>query len=745
MLKRSILICTALAAPSIAHAQEGSVTELDTRDNSAAVASADQPAPSGAPQAPQAQSSSDSDIVVTARRREERLQEVPMSVSAIPAASLASAGVSNAHDLTQVVPGVVFAQAGATVQPSIRGVGNRSTGRSNDPSVAIYIDGFYYPSTAGLAFDLLELQRVEVLRGPQGTLFGRNATGGLINYITVDPQFETRGSVSLRAGSFGELSGRAYITGAISDTIAADLAVSAYRDDGYITDLINGGHANDRTAFSIRSKWLFQVSEHTRLTLTGAYNDVDDPTAQTYQPLNQNTRGRFLSPILPTRPWQTATSAATPIRIGYSQAVATARLTHDFEGLTLFFEGSYQGDHSPNSADSDGSTAVLAASSATHAGVHAKTAEVRLVSTGSGPFQWVAGVFGFQAYSWTLPQISPTFTNQVRVREARLYGRNWTRSLAGFLELNYSITPALRATLGGRYTYEDRHFNARQDTVTLATGATTILAFDGTISFQRFTPRAVLQYIFSPRANIYASYNRGFKSGFFNTTSVTGASVEPEDLDAYEVGFHTEPVPGVLLNGAAYYYNYQNLQVSARDPVSGLSTTQNAAQSRIKGAEIEMVASLGHGTRLRLGASYNHAVYTSFPLAQVTVPRADGAGNDQPFLDVSGNHLPRTPEFTANAGLEHTSHFRQGDLGIGLNAYYSSKNYYEPSNRITQNGYVLINGEISWQFSNGLRLAVWGTNLTNHAVLMLAVPSTNGDMVVYDQPRRIGGSIGYRF
>jgi len=745
MLKRGVIICTALAVPSIAHAHDGSVTERDSRDNGAAVASADQPAPSDATPAPAARASSDADIVVTARRREERLQEVPMSVTALPAASLASAGVNNAHDLTQVVPGVVFAQAGATVEPTIRGVGNRSTGRSNDPSVAIYIDGFYYPSTAGLAFDLLELQRVEVLRGPQGTLFGRNATGGLINYITVDPQFTTRGSVSLRAGSFGEVSGRFYITGPIGDNVAADFAASVYRDDGYISDLVNGGHANDRTAVSFRSKWLFQLGARTRLTLTGAYNDVNDPTAQTYQPLNQNTRGRFLSSVLPTRPWQTATSLATPIRIGYSQVATTARLAHDFSGVTLFLEGSFQADHSPNAADSDGSTAVLAASSATHAGVHAKTAEARLVSTGSGPFQWVAGVFGFQAYSWTLPQISPTFTNQVRVREARLFGRNWTRSLAGFLELNYSITQALRLTLGGRYTYEDRHYNARQDTVTLATGATTTLNFDGTISFQRFTPRAVLQYVFSPRANIYASFNRGFKSGFYNTTSVSGNSVSPEDLDAYEAGFHTEPVPGVLFNGAAYYYNYQNLQVSARDPVSGLSTTQNAAQSRIKGAEIEVIASLGHDTRLRLGGSYNHSVYTSFPLALITVPRADGAGNDQPFADVTGNFLPRTPEFTGNVGLDHTSHFQQGDLGIGLNAYYSSRNYYEPSNRITQNAYVLINGEISWRFRNGLRLAIWGTNLTNHPVLMLAVPSTNGDMVVYDQPRRIGGSIGYRF
>src|SRR6476620_8479682 len=189
------------------------------------------------------------DIVVTATRREERLQDVPVTVTAITAQSLAVADVATVRDLTQVIPGFVGSRNAGVFQPVIRGVGSTGISTGDEPNVATYIDGVYQPETGANWIDLVEVERVEVLRGPQGTVFGRNATGGLINIITPDPSFDTRGRVSARYGRLrndaGQADVRAYVTGGLNETVAADFAGLYRNTDGYIVDLFRGGHVGD--------------------------------------------------------------------------------------------------------------------------------------------------------------------------------------------------------------------------------------------------------------------------------------------------------------------------------------------------------------------------------------------------------------------------------------------------------------------------------------------------------------------
>jgi len=693
---------------------------------------------------PQSGDASAGDIVVTARRREERLQEVPVSVTAVDGGTLAKAGVNNTADLPAVVPGLRFPRSGQSQQPTIRGVGNRASGTANESSIAIYIDGFYQPDSYASAFTLLQTQRIEVLRGPQGTLFGRNSTGGLINIITADPGRQLEGNVELRAGSFNEFSGKAYLSGPLSNSVAADIAVYGYRNSGYIKDLVNGGKINPRRAFAARSKWIFDIGDNTRLIVSGSYMNDKDPSTYAYQPLNGNTRGKLFGAPIPQKPRQSALSSATPPALLVRQSLATARLTHDLGWGTLFVEGSYGHTMNRYSADGDASTALIGASGG-HFKMDYQTAEARLVSSGTGPFQWIVGVFGFHAKTFIDPLRVPTYTNQVLTSESLLTGTAPARSLAAFAEVNYEITPHLRATLGGRYTYEKRGYTARSDVTNFLTGAKNVQTVDRDISFKRFTPRAIVQYVFSRQANVYASFSTGFKSGVFNAGSIAGTSVEPEKIKAYEAGIKTEPVRGLILNGSVFHYDYNNLQVSARDPQGGPSIFANAAQAKISGGEVEAIASLGRDTKLRFGAAYLDAKYKNFTRAQVFDPNATLTGNNAATRDVSGNRIQQSPKLTLSSTIDHVEKFDAGDLGSSLSVYYSDAFYWDAANRISQKSYVLLNGEISWRFKNGLRLAVWGENLANENVFLTVVPSANGDAVVYDRPRRGGVSVSYSF
>jgi len=684
------------------------------------------------------------DIVVTARSSEERLQEVPVSVTAVDGGTLAKAGVNNTADLPAVVPGLRFPRSGQSQQPTIRGVGNRASGTANESSIALYIDGFYQPDSYASAFTLLQTQRIEVLRGPQGTLFGRNSTGGLINVITADPGRRFKGNFELRAGSFQELSGKGYLSGPISNSVAADIAIYGYRNSGYIDDLVNGGNINHRRAFAARSKWIFDLGDDTRLVVSGSYMSDKDPSTYAYQPLNGNTRGKLFGAPIPLKPRQSALSNATAPSLIVQQSLGTARLTHNFDWATLSVEGSYGHTMNRFSADSDASTALLGGSSG-HFKMDYQTAETRLVSSGSGPLQWIVGLFGFHAKTFIDPLSVPTFTNQVLTSESLLTGTAPARSLAAFAEINYEIIPGLRATVGGRYTHEKRGYTARSDVTNFTTGATSFQTVDRDISFKRFTPRAILQYVFSPQANIYASYSTGFKSGVFNAGSIAGTSVDPEKIKAYEAGFKTEPVRGLILNGSAFHYDYRNLQVSARDPAGGPSIFANAAKAKISGGELEAIASIGKDTKLRFGAAYLDAKYKEFTRAQVFDPNSTLTGNNAATRDVSGNRIQQSPKLTLSSTIDHAVKFDAGDLGLSLTAYYSDKFYWDPGNRIAQPSYVLVNGEVSWRFKNGLRLAVWGENLANEDVFLTVVPSTNADAVVYDRPRRGGVSLSYSF
>ena len=340
------------------------------------------------------------DVVVVATRREERLQAIPVAVTALTNQTVQSAGIQDVRSLTQGVPGFFGGKNIGLFLPVFRGVGSSSVSAADEANVATYIDGVYQPAPFSTYIDLGEVERVEVLRGPQGTVFGRNATGGLINVITPDPSFNLHGSFTARYGRLrndaSDIDLKAYVTGGLSRTLAADLSLIYRRTDEYIADLVRGGYLGGNRVVDVRSKLLWRPTSTAQLILTAEYADQNGST-NTTQPLNGNTAGRrFAGAIVPTQAWQTAVDTVPVLNFDRLNLALRSRFELGFANLET--ATGYMHTRTIQVTDSDASNIPLGVVAVNQPNIDTDSIsqELRLLSAGSGPFQWLVGVYGFQ-------------------------------------------------------------------------------------------------------------------------------------------------------------------------------------------------------------------------------------------------------------------------------------------------------------------------------------------------------------
>ncbi|MGE3468389.1 MAG: TonB-dependent receptor [Pyrinomonadaceae bacterium] len=693
------------------------------------------------------------EIVVTATRREERLQEVPVTITAITAQSLANADVSTVRDLTQVVPGFNGGRSSAIFQPTIRGVGSTGISVGDEPNVATYINGVYQPEAAANWTDLVEIERVEVLRGPQGTVFGRNATGGLINVITPDPKFTAGGRFAVKYGRMrndaADVDLRGYVTGPLTSDVAGDIAV-LYKDvGGYIDDLVRPGNGlGDFRVIDVRSKLLFEPGDRGRIIITGEIFDQDSHDGA-YQPYENNTIARNdPGVILPTGPWQAAVKIQDPKDPApyfnlrrYNLALHT-RL--EFEALNLETTTGYLDYDWYQRNDNDASN-IFYGEFPVHFFSESISQEVRLLSTGSGRLQWLlGGYFYYLDGGSSLAILTRAGANQF---DPEMTVKSW----AGFAESTLEVVESLFVTAGLRYTTEDRTF---KQTVNgrLLTAPVPGWPADGKAeaSFNKWTYRGAVRWQFADDANIYASYGTGFKSGVFNATGGPFA-VRPETLTAIEGGIKADPLPWLRTNLSVYHNDYKDLQAQAKDAQGVTFILQNAANAKIYGGEFELTASPNADLNIRGAIAYIHARYEDFPAAQAFTPRTNAAGvliggNDVFAADASGKTMIRAPKFTFNLGFDWATDMAGGRLGFAGNVFHSTKVYHDFLNIFFQKPYTLTNAQASWTTPNEKwRFSLWATNLTNEKVwqtLRVGALSTDG---LYEQPRKIGVGAEVRF
>jgi len=678
------------------------------------------------------------DIVVTATRREARLQDVPVAVTAITGDSLAAADVSTLRTLTQVVPGFIGSRNMGVFQPVIRGVGSTGISIGDEPNIATYVDGVYQPESAANWIDLVEVERVEVLRGPQGTTFGRNATGGLINVITPDPSFDFRGKASVRVGRMrndaGDYDARMYVTGPISETAALDFASLFRKNDGYIKDLVRGGTLGGQRVIDLRSKLLLKPADNVKVVLTGEFFDQQS-TTNAPQPIDGNTLGRsFPGVILPRGPWETSLTRVPVLDL--RRWTAALHVSVDLGTVNLESTSGFLNLRFYQETDSDASNIDIGNFPALFA-TESGSSELKLSSTNAGPFQWLVGGYFYQFGGHA--DISPfaTTTPPSPLVGPHLQPELSNRSFAGFGEGTYEIAGGLFVTLGGRYTTEKRSFTQ------ILNGNTVVN--DVSKTFNKFNYKVGARYEITSRTNVYATHSTAFKSGVYNMAATLSTPVLPEEITAYEVGLKTDPLPWLRINLATYYYDYKNLQLQARAANSPAWILQNAANAEIYGGELETFISPFDGLKLRAAVAYTHARYKDFTAAQGFIPRATG-GNIVATADASDNVMTRAPKWSGNFGADYTTAMGEGTFGASANLSWSSRVYYDFLNIFSQPSYTLTNASIFWTpDSQAWKASLWVTNLTNEKVfqtIRLGSFSTDG---FYEQPRKIGASFEVRF
>ncbi|QKS00272.1 TonB-dependent receptor [Sphingomonas sp. CL5.1] len=675
------------------------------------------------------------DIVITAQHREERLQDVPIAVTAVSGDSLARSGVTDTRQLTQSMPSVVFSRVNSSFQPYIRGVGTRNANIGDESNVSLYIDGVYQPVMSSLGFDLVNVERIEVLRGPQGTLFGRNSTGGLINIITPDPTQELSGSVVARVGSYGEKSLQGYISTGIAPGVSIDLTGSIGGDTGYIKDLVNGGYRGDRSSEVARAKILIEPTANFRMVLTGNYTRYADSSSVSEQPFRGNSTGaRAPVPILPTGPWQTAIDTPTNAKSKTYSASLQTRLT--LESFNIETMSAYINSKAVSITDSDATTKPIGSVIAPQSSYYIEN-EIRALSTGDSAFSWIVGAFqlsgkgsfdGLESYA-NGALVSRTFTRQEVV------------SYAGFGEGTLRFGP-VSLIAGARYSTEKRNYEAHT--------ATAIAVPFRESSNNKVTYRFSAQYKFSPSANVYASYSRGFKSGVYNgfaTTVAAASPTRPETIDSYEIGFKTDPLNWLRINGSLFHYDYTDIQQSARDPVTTLVLLFNAASAKVDGAELEATVRVSRNFNIRGYGTYLRAKYDSFPTAQIFRPMPTLGNSSIAPYDASGKDMIRAPRSTVGVNFDWSHDTDVGTFGVAGNIFHSAKYYWDFENRLTQPAYTMINGDISFSPAgmDNLRLSVFVRNLANEVVYSQMTSTATADKAGFERPRTFGASAAFKF
>ena len=667
------------------------------------------------------------DIIVTAQRQEQNIQKVPIAVTAIGGAQLEQRGITSVLDLSGAVPGLQFQSYGGVQLPFLRGIGATGSTLGNESSVASYIDDVYFARVPSSFGDLRNVERVEVLKGPQGTLFGRNATGGVINIITRDPSHDTHVDGSVGYGRFQAVQGNLYATTGLSDKVAVDLSLTGKRSDGFGKNLTTGSGYGYDDGYLIRSKLLFEPSDATKFVLSG-FNSYSQDSGQkgafpgtavgTLSPPNQVFRSEDIGFYNSIANLNNDKYKFWGVSLRAEQELSFARLISISAYSRLNEVHHFDADYEPR----EDRTVNI------HSRLDLFTQELRLISLPGSSLSWVAGLYYYN---------NKSSYRDVKLLAPLLYGPGGlfapsyqrTISYAGFAQVTYEIAPRLKLTGGLRYTQDRVSAFGRVILQTIPPVSLLNLPKDST-KLNRLTFRAGADYQVAPDALVYASFSRGAKANTYNILTFSGKPNAPERLDAYEIGFKSTLFDRRLrFNGALFYYDVKNPQVQ----LLNLGTVQfsNAGGSRVKGAEFEAQAILGGGLTGRASFSYLDSKYTNYGSrnaagnivngAPSTIPDlVNGGAIAGPAIDARGQYTPLAAKTTFNLGLDYAVTTSIGKFLATVDLYHNSGYFFEPDNFLHQKAYDLLDAQIRYSPNQKYSVRFWGRNLLDRKHIIAA-------------------------
>ena len=728
-------------------------------------------------EAPGIAAPSSSDIVVTARRREERLQDVPIAVSAVDASALDSRGLDNVTQISQIAPNIQFTpgQGGNSggIAPFIRGVGENDFIITSDPAVGVYIDGVYVARTFGATTELLGIDRIEVLRGPQGTLFGKNTVGGAINIVSAVPGREQKIEADLRYGSFNTVRGRVYAETPLSDSWSLGVAALGEFGEGW-QKIPSGDNLGNRKVMAGKLALhydgegldaVLQVDGLHRRQHSAPHSMI--AFTPTFFSFLQST---FLTPCCTVPGDIDRTDSNSELNKDQTDAVnASLTLTKDLGGATLKSITAYRYVDALFGRDGDASSQVnyagdihderarqisqelqlsldLGGRGTLLLGAFAYREKTRdntrlIVADGLFPALVAAGLDPFPTPDGPIPASALDFNIDFRNRQR-------TDNLALFANGNYEVADGLSLELGARYTWEKKKFF--QSATRIYSGEPLLAgtpSYTLEKSWDAFTPRASLSYKFRPNLMAYASYSRGFRSGGFNgrpTSLEEIGSYDPEYLTSYEAGLKTGFGGIATINLAVFRNEYRDQQilVSTVSPTTGLIVVrnENAGRSRIQGIELEGAFKVSPRFTVTGALGLLDAKYLDYVSVIGGVP-----------TDVSSRELKQAPDITANASAVYQAPLSDNVEGVlRLDAAYKSQVFVDAENTplLRQPDHAILNASAELRFADsGLSVRVGVDNITDRRIITAGYDASTSfgfTEAYYSPPRRYSITLALR-
>ena len=686
------------------------------------------------------------EIVITAQKRSENMQDVPITVDHVSGKQLEAMGVKSTEDLSVAIPGLNYTVATGYSAPYLRGIGSNNVGPGTESPVATYVDGVYIATPTAAVFALNGVAQVDVLKGPQGTLFGRNATAGVIQVTTLDPSQTPSGEASVGYGNYDSYEGSVYLTGALADGLSANIsALIQNQDKGFGHNLTLNREINKTTTGAVRSKILWDATPVTQVTLGLDYTYLRTSEGISWRPVN----GALT--VLGTRftgGSQDIISDIQPI-VRDHQGGVSLKVDHDLGWARFLTIAAYRRERIYQTIDGDYGLPLPILEYDAQTDTTQDSLEFQLLSPKSSSITWVVGAYGFYS-SGKYDPANLTGSALSPLSLIVLTSEQKAKSGAVFGQATKEILPDTNLTVGARYTVEQRRVTTAEIGALFGTNIS-LGSTEGKKTFTAPTWRVSLDHKFSPDILGYVSYDRGFKSGQFDTTAIPAASVKPETVDSFELGVKSTSFDRRLrLNAALFYSKYNNMQVPAYGQGTGsaaaFASLKNASKAEIYGFDADATFVVSPDLTLNGGLEALHSTYQSFPNSQVSTPRPTGGNLIAPG-DVSGNRTILAPKFTGFVSMDWHLPVESADLKANATYSYSSGWFADPDNRLKQSGFSQLSAKLTWQIvPEQLALSLWGRNLTNevYAEWLSATPTTT-DVYTPSPPRTFGFTLDSKF
>lgn len=692
------------------------------------------------------------EVVVTAQRREQALQDVPASISAFGGEQLEAARVETVADLVTRVPNFRYQQFNlADTHLFIRGIGSNIDSAAADRSVATFIDDVYIGRAASAATDIFDLERLEVMRGPQGTLYGKNVVGGALNFVSRAPSFSPYARAMVGLGNYDLIEAAAVVNGPLSDKIAGSASLSFRRHDGYSVNLTTGNKLDGLDgAYNARGSLLYN-GDVVRLRVTADYAQVN-ATGQGKYPLYSGT---VLTPTAVRDSWRTTnTPRANHLGPDGYQDVTTYGVALNTQwdalggkftsitavrGSTAAVMNSYFPSGIPRRPDGypqlpQGSDNINTVDEE----ANQVSQELRYLWE-TDRFTFLGGVFAIrEAVDRTerstayLPNLTSSY-NQDRVEGA-------TTSYAVFTDLTYRPIERLELSVGVRWTRDSRDFDLLHTGVLPRYGVFPTNPYSAELerNWEAVTPKFSVGYDLTEDVRVYGLVSRGYKSGGFNGQPTDLAGVQPFDQEYvwnYEVGTRGLVADGrVRFEVSAFQMDYTDLQVQTTVPIPNTgtfgTTITNAAAAQIRGVEASVQAILFEGFQLAANLGYLDA--------EITASEADAIA--------VGNKLPNSPTWNYGVNASYKRSVRD-DLDLRLDVSYGQTDESLQTVENVRTGlkpaFEVWNAAATFLHHDGIELSFWGKNLKDELYVSYINASTLGGMAAYAPPRTYGVTLTY--